>query len=373
MALSGTIADWSFADILQVISAQRKSGTLRVESGDESLVVTVLEGKIVDAAHIQPGRRHSFLRFLVNTGRLDANAARQAFESLKETTEDPVALLEEAALLSDDDLVDAFEAYAQEVVYMVLQWQQGGYEFIAHPVKPRRPSLALGTEGLLIEGMRRIDEWLHITAIVGPATVFQPRAGSTVPPDMPRRERDLLRLIDGLQDVQALLRAAPLTEYELGEALMNLHQWKLIEVTTDGDAAMEILELDLKEIDSEPLWARALRVVSLVCLIAASVVLGFVAAGSDWSPGPSADLVARDEQVVRFALETYQSAAGHYPAGLAELAEQGIALGAAPNHLAYRQHQGGADYSLVPDAERPPWHVRLESLFRAAKHRFKHS
>jgi len=362
MALSGTIADWSFADILQVIAAQRKSGTLRLECGDQTVALTIHEGRIVDAQHKQPARKSGFLRFLVETGRIAPTGARKILELAEHDNANPIQVVESSGLVQGERLETAFEAYVQELVYLILQWQEGSYEFIAHHVTPQNARIALGTEGLLIEGMRRIDEWVRIAEIVQPETVFRTLPGATLPEDMPRRERSLLRLIDGIQDVYSLTRLAPLTQYEVGETIMNLYQWGLVEVATDGHADMSVVELRAVELENENRLDKLLRIGSLVTLMLASIAFGLVTSGADWAADTDRHDRTRDLQAVRFALDFYHQAHGRYPERLGELPSAGLDIGAAGRRLVYRTHDVGQSYSLVESGPDQAWHLRLTWL-----------
>ncbi len=347
MALSGTIADWSFADILQVVSAQQKSGTLTLQCGDEQIIISFRDGRIV-AAELHEAARHSgFLRFLVDTGRLAPVAARQAVQLLQQRGDHAMALLEETELLDSETLPAAISAFVQEIIYRVLTWEEGEYEFTAHEVAAAPGRAPVATEGLLFEGMRRLDEWSRISTVVQSDTLFGQVRDAVVDPNLPRRERGLLKLIDGIQDVRALVRLAPLTEYEVGEALYALYQADLIEVCLDDHAPMPIIELAIEDLEPVPHFQRLLRGASLLLLLAASVIFGLVTHGVDWAR-PTGDLASpRDLQAVRLGLEIYQQDRGSYPLDLAELEHRGIPLHGAGRHVIYRQTAAGNNYALV--------------------------
>ena len=360
MALSGTIADWSFADILQVISTQRKSGTLTLVNDQEVINLTLHAGRIVGAEHQESGRRRlGFLRFLVDTGRVAPAGARKIAEFAKDSKRDPLEMVTEAGLLNGDRLETCFNAYVQELVYVVLQWEDGGYEFITHEVTPKHPDVALVCEGLLIEGMRRMDEWVRIAHVVQPYTVFRQVAGAEIPEDLPKRERALLRMVDSVQDTQALVRLTPLTEFEIGDALLNLHQRKLIEVAVDGPSDMQIVELGVEDLADESAWSRLVRVFTLLFLIVASVAFGSLTNGTDWTETTRPAERNRDQQVTRFALELYKLEFGAYPQALNALGDAGMDIGNAGRLLVYRPQEGGSSYSLVEGVAPSVWHQRL--------------
>ena len=52
MALEGTLRDFSFADILQLISLQRKTGVLTLKNQDNVVTISFLDGMIVGASSL---------------------------------------------------------------------------------------------------------------------------------------------------------------------------------------------------------------------------------------------------------------------------------------------------------------------------------
>jgi hypothetical protein len=346
MALSGTIADWSFADILQVISAQQKSGTLDLEHGDERVTLLFADGKIVDAELHEAARQSGFLRFLVDTGRIAPASARELVSRLSSGGRQAIDVVEESELIDGERWPEVIAAFTQELIYRVLQWEEGDYEFAAHPVSLPSNRGPIATEGILFEGMRRIDEWSRIAEIVQPDTLFRVVEGVQPDAELPQREKSVWKLVDGIQDVRALGRLAPLTEYELGETLVALVSFGLIEVAADAQGEMPILELAVDDLEPEPRFHHVLRVASLLVLIAASVAFGIVSHGSDWASDEYPAQDARLEQAARFALDLYREQHDEYPQTVAELETIGITLGGLDDRFVYRRDGDG--YALIP-------------------------
>jgi hypothetical protein len=58
-----------------------------------------------------------------------------------------------------DAVADMIEG--QDVIYRLLGWKEGEFEF-TRTVKPVKRSIRLTTETLILEGMKRLDEWQQI-------------------------------------------------------------------------------------------------------------------------------------------------------------------------------------------------------------------
>ncbi len=383
MALTGNIADWSLADLLQIIAAERKSGTLTLQREDDEVHLDFTAGLLVGAsehrtraaeadskrqsARLLTGRRGAaalgaespggFLAFLVTSGRVRPEQARAVILLAHETSADTVSALLKGELMTHEALEEAMTAYAQDLFTRVLTWESGDYTFAAAAraerargaarpgtradrpggAQPSRPTttagaagtVALNTDGLLLEGMRRIDEQPRIAAVVQPETVFTRAEGDRpIPADLGRREAKLLALVDGRRDTRSLAPLAQLGEYEAAEALYNLHQGGFI-VARDGDNRAAIVPRTL--LPAERPHASFLQVVALAMVLAVS--LAFRLGGASlFLPGMgsatvAAPLPAREESALRFAEALFVSHHGRPATSAEELVRAGLLPG----------------------------------------------
>jgi hypothetical protein len=181
MALTGNIADWSLADLLQIVGAERKSGTLTLFSDTERVTLQFHEGKIVGADHRSqaatdkragrvrkrsgshptgPELDRGILAFLIENGKISETQGGAIRKLVGETGDEELAALQRAGLLAHKVLEAAMGEYMQDLIYRVLTWEAGEYNFATE--KPSltdpTPPFAFNTEAFLLEGMRRIDE-----------------------------------------------------------------------------------------------------------------------------------------------------------------------------------------------------------------------
>jgi len=388
MALTGNIADWSLADLLQIIAAERKSGTLTLRREDDEVHLDFAGGFLVGASErrarperpergrqgsrLLTGRRGAaalgsespggLLAFLVASGRVRPDQARAVILLAHETGADTLTALLKAELMAQPALEAAMTAYAQDLFTRVLAWESGDYTFVAgekardraaepgaegsrarpgqHPARKSSAArsaagtVALHTDGLLLEGMRRIDEQPRIAAVVQPETIFtRAGAGASIPPDLGAREAALLALIDGRRDVRSLGPAAQLSEYEAAEALYNLHQGGLI-AAADGRAAATLTTAPMVQPVERPRSA-VLQVVALALVLAVSLafrlalhgsILPRTAAAPGAAPAPAA-LPAREEAALRFAAALYAAHTGRQATSADELVQAGLLPG----------------------------------------------
>ena len=332
MAFTGNIADWSLADILQVVASERKSGALALAHPQGAAIeMDFKDGLIVGARDRAAGGKGSgFLAFMQVTGRISGEQARAVHQMMKESNEPELAAIDRAGFLRQPGNDNAFAAYCQELVYRALTWREGDYHFAAagsRGGKARAPGEArtqgLGIEALLLEAMRRIDEAPRIQHLVQPDTIFQPgdAAGAAVT-GLGRREQTLLNLVDGTRDARTLGRMAHLTEYDAQELLFNLHEAGLIRARTGG-AAPDPMVFDLVE-DGSVITAagRLLRLIVILAVVAISLGIRWRALELTAANGTVTD--PRVVEAEHFARELFLQHTGREPEDRGELERAGL-------------------------------------------------
>ncbi len=357
MALTGNIADWSLADLLQIVAAERKTGALTLTRDGEEVRLEFSAGLLVNASERRIGQERSgrsrpsrrparneppggFLAFLIKSGHIKPDQARSVILLGRETGEDTANAILKAQLLDPESLGEAMAAYAQDLFSRVLSWEEADYTFLAEKGKPERKGrshkptgsgpIALNTEGLLLEGMRRIDEQPRIGQVVQPGTVFVRAAGAPAPVDLDDREATVLELVDGSRDARTLAATVQLGEYEAYEALFLLHQAGLI-AERAGPPIVRLRPRHREQGPSAPQSAW-LHVVALALILGASLVFRLAAFGTIW-PRQSAltfeapPLTERDLAALHFAAELYTAYTGHEAESVDALVHAGLLPG----------------------------------------------
>ncbi len=108
---TGSLADMGLVDLMQTIEISRKSGVLEVHSGQRTGLMTFRDGQILDA---ELGSLHG-----------------------------------------------------ERALYRVLLFSEGDFEIDFRPVKTEQ-QIRIPTQGLLMEGMRRLDEWGRLLEQIPP-------------------------------------------------------------------------------------------------------------------------------------------------------------------------------------------------------------
>src|SRR6185369_16961993 len=113
----------------------------------------------------------------------------------------------------DGKVVDAAlgRLVGEEAVYRALIWNDG--EFEVEFTKVENPdAIESSTQGLLMEGMRRVDEWGRLLEALPPlTTVFEVDSEELLERlnEIPDELNSILRLFDGKRTLMAVVDASP--------------------------------------------------------------------------------------------------------------------------------------------------------------------
>lgn len=225
MAIRGSLKEASLPDVLQLLAMGKKTGCLSVTHRNSFGYIYFDKGRICYASIVN--RRDRLGDMLIKLGiltqeKLDAAVAMQDKRRDKRLGE----LLVEVGSITMQQLHDAIEVQIQEAVYYLFTWNQGTFNFEADVVPdPHDHTVSINPESLLLEGARRVDEWglvekkiptFDIVFEIDRAKVLGSDVGLTAD------QRAVLELVDGSRDVQAIVDASGLVEFEVGKALYGL-------------------------------------------------------------------------------------------------------------------------------------------------------
>jgi hypothetical protein len=172
--LVGTFSTMPFADLLQWISDSRRSGTLSVALEFEERYLRFVEGQIAAYGSDDPMAR-DLGRLCLLRGLCDEKAILHAVEQ-QQASQMPLGdVLVSSGAVTHDALEVAVQAHVEETVLGLFLWPEGRFSFsteIAPPdvvgFMPPEYELAepIATRQILMEGMRRLDEWTRIVKVL---------------------------------------------------------------------------------------------------------------------------------------------------------------------------------------------------------------
>jgi tetratricopeptide (TPR) repeat protein len=225
MAIKGSLKEASLPDVIQLLFLGRRTGCLALADRHNFGTIYFEEGHIVYAAIVN--RRDRLGDILLRNGRLTQAQLQQAIDRQEGDREHKLGeILQELGFVSRADLESHIRLQIEEAVYYLFTWTSGTFNFEAG-VRPEREDflVRINPEFLLLEGARRVDEWSLIEKKIPSFdlifSVDPAHIGESSPELSPEQHR-LVPLLDGSRDVQAVIDASGLVEFEVGKALYGL-------------------------------------------------------------------------------------------------------------------------------------------------------
>ena len=177
--LSGSLEDMGVVDLLQTFEISRKTGVGKIGNGRREARIYFRDGKVVDA----------------ELGRLRG----------------------------------------EEAVYRALIWTTGTFEVDFQPID-REDIIPTSTQGLLMEGMRRVDEWGRLLEQLPPlATIFEVDHEQLVERlnEIPDDLNGILRLFDGKRALLDVIDDSPFEDLSTLSTITKLFFEGLLIISTN--------------------------------------------------------------------------------------------------------------------------------------------
>ncbi|MGB3049665.1 MAG: DUF4388 domain-containing protein [Polyangiales bacterium] len=192
---SGSLSEMSVVDLLQTIDVSRKSGvlTLVADDGQEGMI-SFDSGAVINA-----------------------------------TVENLVG---------------------EDAVYRHLLWREGTFDLEFRRVSLSERTVHRTTQALLMEGMRRLDEWSRLTELLPPFETLLEVDSEVLRDglqDMPDEQNEMLRLIDGQRTIDEILLAHGGDHVEALRKVVDLYFEGMVrEVGRDQDSIPILTEVSVR-------------------------------------------------------------------------------------------------------------------------------
>jgi hypothetical protein len=244
--LQGRLGAFSISDIFQMFTYTEKTGTLSMIQGWNTRTITFERGRI---SYVAAGSRLPHITdLLVRNGRV----RRETIEQRSREASDPqiVEQLLREGQIKAADLQRCQDQLLEISVYTLFLWRNCVFTFKAgEVVKEGGVPVSVDSTHLIIEGTRRVDEWIEISPIVPSVfMIFRRRQRQPGAPP-PRELRDVFRMIDGRQDATSIARSAGRTQFGTAKALYDLFKGGYIEaIPPNREKVIELFNLAVESI-----------------------------------------------------------------------------------------------------------------------------
>jgi CheY-like chemotaxis protein len=239
-ALEGRIEHVGLGEVLQLLTHQRQSGVVEVRKepsqSRRSVSVCLKEGRVqlalgnVEESEFRLGR-YLLREGLIEPAELERIGRNRGERSLLGTH------LVKLGIISSDELNRVLVQQTSELIYEALRWKRGRYRFVRFASRPEANDarLSLPLPSLLMEGLRRVDEWRLIEEQVRSFDEVPRRddeALSHVDASRLRpEERTILQAIDGERTVREIVEYTRMASFDACKILFQLSTSRLVRVS----------------------------------------------------------------------------------------------------------------------------------------------
>jgi len=243
MSLSGNLKTVSFSDILQLLSTGKKTGVLEVNTSARQKEIAFKNGNIIYASSLNT-TEDLLGNMLLRKGKLSKDQLERAITLHKQTGRQLGTTLVDMNLFEKDEIAECLKFQIEEIVYNLFSWQEGNFVFHEGTGPKNAPFLVeLTTMSIVMEGTRRIDEWLEIQKVLPPDEMMLSVAASPKTNSdevrLTMEEFRVLSMINGERTLPEMIQCSPFGEFVTCRAVYKLILGNLIEVTGKREESTE--------------------------------------------------------------------------------------------------------------------------------------
>lgn len=241
MALSGELRTMLLPDVLQWLSNGVKTGILHLRSPRGiTKKVYFKNGRILSTASSDP--REYFGQFLISRGFINEKQLNMAMETQLKTGIKIGKVLLMCGLLEEADLVSTLQLKAEECLYELFLWEEGEFSFEELPeMAEELIPISLDVTHLILEGIRRKDEWERIKTVFPSNRAILSRKGrlSETKGDMSNLAIKILEEVDDAKSLEEIALELHCPEFNICHEAFFLHQKGLVSVSREKQSADE--------------------------------------------------------------------------------------------------------------------------------------
>jgi CheY-like chemotaxis protein len=241
-ALSGDLAIIPIGAALQLLQVESKTGVMVVGDGKTEITICLREGLIDLVQARGAGREFRLGRYFVERGLVTEDDIDRILRESQPPHSDHQStvrrllgdLLVDAGRVTRDQLLEALARQSNELVYEVLRWPAGRFDFRREHPPPlaRSARLGLPVASVVMEGFRRVDEWRLVESGLGSfESVLQqdPAAVESIDVDrLATAEQRLLNMVDGERTIREIIEQSHMSSFDACKILFQVLEARLV-------------------------------------------------------------------------------------------------------------------------------------------------
>jgi hypothetical protein len=225
MSFTGNLVTVSFPDLLQLISTGGKTGMLSITKTNQKKEIYFSKGDIIYATSTN-NEDELLGTLLLRRGKISKLDLQRSLSHHKMSGKKLGAVLVELKLVTPEELRECLNWQVEEIVYNLFAWESGEFEFTDDQMpSPDQITTQLNTVNVIMEGTRRIDEWMEIQKglpqdnIILQVNPFPKVEGEI---SLSAEEFQIFTLINGERALPDILAVSPFGEFITSKALYSL-------------------------------------------------------------------------------------------------------------------------------------------------------
>jgi hypothetical protein len=163
---------------------------------------------------------------------------------------DPSVILLKHKLVTHEELAWCEEQMMESTIYTLFLWRNCRFTFQGELlVKADGIPVSVSAEKLIIEGTRRVDEWIRISPVIPSVLMAFRRLPRPVTGPLSDEAREVLVLVDGVSDVSTIARKRSRTQFDTAKLLYGLTKLGLVQpVPPDKPRVIELFRYTVEAI-----------------------------------------------------------------------------------------------------------------------------
>ncbi|MGA2448813.1 MAG: response regulator [Polyangiaceae bacterium] len=251
VALSGDLSVIPVGAVLQLLQVESLGGVLVATDGATEVSISIRGGLIDLVQASGAGNEFRLGRYFIERGlvtpddidrllrpTLSPSSPSIQIDPSRTSSDAPRRLLGDllidAGRVTREELSLALTRQSSELVYDLLRWPKGHFEFRRIPLPALADSARLGlpVASVVMEGFRRVDEWRVVEAGLGSFdAVLQKDPGADQTATLDRLappERRLLDTVDGERTVREIVEYSHMSSFDACKILFQLLEARLV-------------------------------------------------------------------------------------------------------------------------------------------------
>jgi hypothetical protein len=250
LGITGNLKTMQLGELLQWLSLGSKTGTLLVDGHGVEKRIYFQEGRIASTS--SSDQREYLGHFLVSHGYITEEELKMAMEVQEESQILLGKILVMINAIAEADLLRLMKKKAEESIYDIFLWTEGDFEFVDGDTQDQKMvPLSLDVTGIIMEGMRRYDEWQLIRQRVPDSTVVPEILRPLDMEALADREKLIVPYIDGQRSIEEIALQTHNAEFTVSKLIsegLRVGTMRLLEIR-QRVAAVPALGPETNEVD----------------------------------------------------------------------------------------------------------------------------